>query len=304
MGFIHSQVVVWDIFHPQYHQTSCCDSFKKTEERFWEQKIKLRTRTAAAEQLKKKRDQPKDLGGGNSNNFNVHPEIWGNGPIWLTNMFQMGGEKPPTRDFCKKKTRHQNHLIQNVSIKNPKKVSLEVIFNGGAPKPMDFRCFPAFFKEKHIEKLYWLAIGKVWSVKLSLFTQGYFTLRIYDIQKWQMLDLRSRLGLDAWRMSNEIDQVDFCFWRQNNLTPSDFLLGRSLPKNGSMIREVNSCMFQRLQYPWRMSVSCNQFHTLFPSCRVAMSYFQWVASLNWYWQPPLKLRKDVFDLLPLNKFHA
>ena len=186
----------------------------------------------------------------------------------------------------------------------PKKVSLEVIFHGGAPKPMDFRCFPAFFKEKHIEKLYWLAIGKVWSVKLSLFTQGYFTLRIYDIQKWQMLDLRSRLGLDAWRMSNEIDQVDFCFWRQNNLTPSDFLLGRSLPKNGSMIREVNSCMFQRLQYPWRMSVSCNQFHTLFPSCRVAMSYFQWVASLNWYWQPPLKLRKDVFDLLPLNKFHA
>ena len=49
---------------------------------------------------------------------------------------------------------HQNHLTQNVTIKNPqKKVSLEVIFHGGAPKPMDFRWVPAFFKEKILRNL-------------------------------------------------------------------------------------------------------------------------------------------------------
>ena len=30
------------------------------------------------------------LGGGNSQIFNFHPDPWGNDPIWLTNIFQMG----------------------------------------------------------------------------------------------------------------------------------------------------------------------------------------------------------------------
>ena len=34
----------------------------------------------------------KKLDGGNSNIFYVHPEPWGNDPIWLDNIFQMGWE--------------------------------------------------------------------------------------------------------------------------------------------------------------------------------------------------------------------
>ena len=32
----------------------------------------------------------KNLGGGNSNIFYFHPDTWGNDPIWLAHIFQMG----------------------------------------------------------------------------------------------------------------------------------------------------------------------------------------------------------------------
>ncbi len=78
-------------------------------------------------------------------------------------------------------------------------------------------------------------------VKLCFCTQGHLTPRVYDIKKWQMLDLWSRLGLNGWQMSNEINEVYFV-WRQNKLAPSDFCLGEVSQK---MVRWSE-------RYPWRI----------------------------------------------------
>ena len=39
------------------------------------------------------------LGGGFKCFFNFHPDLWGHDPIWLAQIFQLGGEKPPPRWF-------------------------------------------------------------------------------------------------------------------------------------------------------------------------------------------------------------
>ena len=128
---------------------------------------------------------------------------------WLK-MFQMGGEKPPTTDFLLKKQCTKTISPKMSPLRIPQKRCPWKWFFMGEPRSQWIFVGSLHFSKKKYWETYWLAIGKAWSMKLCLFTQGYFTLRVYDIQKWQMLGLRSRLGLDAWQMSNEISLVDFC----------------------------------------------------------------------------------------------